>query len=184
MKLKLLLAVVFFILAAAQAKAQSLHFGVEAGGTSASFSGTDASQITSSRFGLMGGAFASLGFGDLAIQPEVFYIRKGGQTADGKGSFEVDYIEVPILAKFYLGVPILNPALLIGPYAAFNTLAQAQNGVITNPSSTDWGGMVGAEISVDALSLSARWELSLTNTTTDTNIQNRSFDLLLGYSFF
>jgi hypothetical protein len=43
---------------------------------------------------------------------------------------------------------------------------------------------VGAEISVDALSLSARWEVSLTNVTTDTNIQNRSFDLLLGYSFF
>jgi hypothetical protein len=182
MKFKLFLAGLF--LAVASAQAQSLHFGIEAGEDSASFSGSDASQISSSRTGLIGGAFASLGFGDLAIQPEVFYIRKGSQTSDGKGSFEVDYIEVPVLAKFYLGVPVLNPALLIGPYAAFNTLAQAQNGIITNPTSTDWGGMVGAEISVDALSLSARWEVSLTNVTTDTNIQNRSFDLLLGYSFF
>ncbi len=182
MKLKVLLVGLLLVLGAASAKAQSLHLGLEAGGDSSRFENTTA--IQGSRIGLAGGAFLSVGFGDIAIQPEVLYIRKGGQTLDGSSSFELDYIEVPVLAKFYFGIPVLNPALLIGPYAAFNTLAQAQNGLISNVTGTDWGGIAGVEISVDALTLSGRWEVGITHVTTDTGIQNRSFDLLLGYSFF
>lgn len=185
MKLKVLISATVLILwGALSAQAQSLHLGVEAGGTSSSFENSDASQIQGSRLGLAGGAFVNVGFGNFAVQPECLYIRKGAQTLDRASSFEMDYIEVPVLAKFFFGIPVLNPALIIGPYAAFNTLAQAQNGVITNPTSTDWGGIVGFEVSLDALSLSGRWELGITHVTTDTNIQNRTFDLLLGYSLF
>ncbi len=184
MKLKVLLSALLLVLGAASAQAQSIHLGVEAGEATSSFVNSDASQIQGNRLGLAGGAFVNVGFANFAIQPECLYIRKGAQSLGGASNFELDYIEVPVLAKFSFGIPILNPTLLIGPYAAFNTLAQAQNGVITNPASTDWGGIVGFEVSVDALSLSGRWEIGLTNVTTDTNIQNRSFDLLLGYSLF
>jgi len=164
-------------------QAQSFHLGLEAGGDAAYFENSDASQIQGSHYGLAGGAFAEFGLGDFAIQPEVLYIRKGAQTLDATSTFVVDYIEVPVLLKYYFGLPVINPAIFIGPYVAFNTLAQAQNGIITNPSSTDWGGVAGAEIHLGALSLSGRWELGISHVTTDTNIQNRDFLVLLGYSF-
>jgi hypothetical protein len=182
MKIKTLVgAVILTFLGVLSAQAQEFHLGLEAGETTSSFYGSD--QIQGSRSGLAGGVFATIGLGDLALQPEALYIRKGAQTLDGTSSFETDYIEIPILVKYYLKFPLLDPDIFIGPYGAFNTLAQAQNGVITNPSSTDWGGIVGAEVNLYPFSLSARWELGFTHVTSDSSIQNRTFDVLLGYSF-
>ena len=163
--------------------AQEFHLGLEAGLDSASFANSDASNFQGSRVGFVGGGFLTLGFGGFGIQPEVLYIRKGGQSLSGTSDVALDYIEVPVLAKFSLGLPEINPAILIGPYFSTNMGTQSENAIATNVNNSDIGGIVGLEFHIAEFYLSGRWEFGVTHVTTDTNISNRDMTVLLGYSF-
>ena len=166
-----------------QANAQEFHLGLEGGFDTASLGNSDASNFQGSLVGFAGGGFFTLGFGGFAVQPEVLFIRKGGQNLNGTSSVELDYIEVPVLAKISLGLPEINPAILIGPYFSSNIGSQTLNAIATNVSNSDVGGIVGLEFHIESFYLSGRWELGITHVTTDTNISNRDVTFLLGYSF-
>jgi hypothetical protein len=95
----------------------------------------------------------------------------------------MDYVEIPILMKFSLGTPGVNPAILIGPSFNWNTVATASGGSISNVSSSDIGLVGGLELDFDKFLISGRYELGLQNVTQNSNVQNGTITLLAGYSF-
>ncbi|MFH5884122.1 porin family protein [Halalkalibaculum sp. DA3122] len=61
-----------------------------------------------------------------SVQPEVLYVEKGSRervqvsSLDTEFNLVLDYVEVPVLAKFHLPADgLLLPHVYIGPYASF-----------------------------------------------------------------
>jgi hypothetical protein len=96
------------------ARAQSVRFGLKAGGSLSNLSGDLANQDQyKNRFGLHGGAMLNVGLLDddlLALQLEGLYSQKGfkyadqqvtvlGSTSRSTGSVRYDYIDVPLLLR-------------------------------------------------------------------------------------
>ena len=101
------------VAAAPAAHAQSLRFGLKAGGSLSNLSGdlTNQSQYNN-RLGFQAGAMLNFGLaGDLlSIQPEVLYSQKGfkyadqqytalGNTYRNTGTVRYDYLDVPLLVR-------------------------------------------------------------------------------------
>ncbi len=172
---------------ASQASAQTFNLGLEAGANLSNFIGSDVSQLgnfNSSKLGFVGGGFLSLNFGQMfAIRPEVLYEQKGNQYSGTTTTVEMDYIEVPVLLKISTGLPVVNPAVLLGPSFSWNTLAQNGGKNITNINSSDVGLVGGLEFDIDKFLVSGRYELGLDNVSSNKNIQNGTITLLVGYSF-
>jgi len=198
MKLKFSLFVGALLLAlmGSRAEAQNFNLGLEAGANFNNFIGSSVSgsSLTGSRLGFVGGGFLSLNFGNsFAIQPEVLYEQKGGADTSNN-TYQLDYIEVPVLLKLSLGTPVVNPGILLGPSFSWNTVAQvANNGntsAITNANGSDVGFILGAEIKFDKFLITGRYELGFNNvvnaiggSSTNNNIQNGTITLMAGYSF-
>jgi hypothetical protein len=188
MKFKaLMLGLVLTVLAVGQASAQNFQLGLEGGANFTNFIGSDLSKIgnaSASKLGFVGGGFLCLNFGNvIGIRPEVLYEQKGAAISGTSTSSELDYIEVPILVKLSLGLPVVNPALLLGPSFSWNTLAKdASNNTLPNVNS-DVGIIGGIELDIDKFLVSGRYELGLQNIQTNTNVQNGTLTFLVGYSF-
>ena len=167
--------------------------GLEAGANFSNFIGSDVttSGVTNSRLGLVGGAFLSLNFGNtFAIRPEILYAQKGGKDTSND-TYQLDYVEVPVLLKFSLGTPVINPALLLGPTFNFNTVASVvtsggDSSAIQNVNSSDIGLMAGVELDFDKFFVTGRYELGfddVTKASSNNNVQNGVITAMVGYSF-
>ena len=125
----LIMVLVLALLTVVQASAQWFDMGLEAGMNFSSFigSGANASNLggtVSSRLGFVGGGYLSLNFGPaFSIRPEVLYEQKGAQISGTTTSYEADYVEVPVLLKIGLGIPGINPSILIGPSFELNWIS-------------------------------------------------------------
>jgi hypothetical protein len=176
-------------LAVGQASAQKFDLGVEAGANFANFIGSDVStsvnNAPASKLGFVGGAFLCLNIGNVfGIRPELLYEQKGAAISGTSTSEELDYIEVPVLLKFSLGLPVVNPALLLGPSFSWNTVATDINGkTIPDINSSDVGIVGGVELDIDKFLISGRYELGLQNIRSNSKVQNGTITLLAGYSF-
>lgn len=190
MKMKnLLFGLGLLVLAASTVGAQTFNLGLEAGANFSNFIGSDVSQLgnnaNNSKLGFVGGGFLCLNFGNsFGIRPEILYEQKGAAISGTSTTTELDYVEVPVLLKFALGTPGINPAILLGPSFDFNTVANDVNGkTISGINSSDVGLMGGVELDIDKFLVSGRYELGLDNVKNNTNIQNGTITLLVGYSF-
>jgi hypothetical protein len=153
------------------------RFGVEGGFNLSSLNGP-VTNLYDTRLGFVGGAFINLPLGStLALQPEFLYEQKGGQL-NGK-PYQLDYMEVPILLNISFGLPVVNPGLLAG--LAFD--ANLANQGVTHVSSTDVGLVLGAQIFISKFLVSGRYEVGLTDVSSDQAIRNGTFTLLAGLSF-
>jgi len=189
MRLKILMIVlVLMLLTKIQASAQSFDMGLEAGMNFSSLVGSGANALsstgsTSSRLGFVGGGYLSLNFGpNFGIRPELLYEQKGAQISGTTTNYEVDYIEVPVLLKIGLGMPGLNPSILVGPSFDWTTLSNfpsAAGGVSTG----DVGLVGGIEFDFSKFCINGRYELGLDNVTGVKNVTNGTFTVLMGYSF-
>lgn len=194
MKLKnLFLGLGLLALATGTAFAQTFNLGIEAGANFSNFIGGDVSSsgVTNSRLGLVGGGFLNLNFGNsFAIHPEVLYEQKGGKDT-ANNTYQLDYVEVPILLKFSLGSPVINPGILVGPTFSWNTVAQVattggNTSQITDANGSDIGLMGGIEVDIDKFLVTGRYEVGLndvTKSSSGNNIQNGTLTFLVGYSF-
>ncbi|WP_266367467.1 porin family protein [Tellurirhabdus rosea] len=105
--------------AAAQTRARS---GIK-GGFNASTLNIENGSDRKERYGFHVGVFTQVPLGEtFAIQPELLYTSKGASAAynafgaTGRTNFNLNYLELPVLATFKLG----NTAdLQIGPYAGY-----------------------------------------------------------------
>ena len=83
------------------ASAQETSFGVKAGLSLSGFN-EDLSADTDAQTGFVAGVLVSINFSDIfSLQPEVLYSQQGANPDRGDNTFIMDYINVPILAKFF-----------------------------------------------------------------------------------
>ena len=194
MKLKnLFLGLALLALATGTAFAQNFNLGVEAGANFSTLVGSDVSNLSpgnalNSKLGFVGGGFLCLNFGNsFGIRPEILYEQKGAAINGTNATTELDYVEIPVLLKFSLGTPAINPAILIGPSFNWNTVAQVvdsgNTATITNSNGSDVGLVGGIEVDIDKFLVSGRYELGLDNVTQNSNVQNGTLTFLVGYSF-
>jgi hypothetical protein len=172
--------VMTILTAASLAIAQNpVHFGFQAGLNIANAT-TDPDLSLSSRAGLMAGAFAEFSVAPaFSIQPELFYIQKGAKLVFGPASatFQLDYVEIPLLAKYKFELTEFTPYLFAGPNVGFRVNAQgvaeangqsASQDLSSEFESTDFALDVGAgaEIGISpasSLLFGVRYSLGLGN---------------------
>lgn len=200
-------------LAPAGARAQEITLGVK-GGLNISNLSVDAPDDPDfgfdSQTDFLVGGFAQFAFGQhFAVQPEVFYSKKGARSRDSDPAttLNLNYVEIPILLMWRLASresPIY-PILYTGPSVAFETRCQVtgkQDGVSVSfdcddpllggelqTAKTDFGLVFGGgfEILYSKLTiqLDARYNLGLTNLNeakdaAETNVKSRTWSFMLG----
>jgi len=188
MKLKIAMMVLALTALTTMASAQSFDFGFESGMNFSTLMGSGANSLSptgtlSSRLGFVGGGFLSLNFSpSFAIKPELLYEQKGAQISGTTTDLESDYIEIPVLLKIGLGMPGLNPSILVGPSFDWNTVTSLpSNAGAVNTS--DVGLVGGLQLDFSKFNINARYELGLNNATALKNVSNGTLTILMGYSF-
>lgn len=173
---------------------QQLKFGPKAGVNFANVSGFDNSEM---KTGFHVGAVAEIKFNEkFSIQPEVVYSAQGTKTVINniQGNVNIDYINVPILAKYYI---VDGFSVEAGPQVGFLVKAEGKgdvNGVSVssdikdNLKSTDFGLGVGLAYDLPVgLFVNARYNLGLSdiraNTSSGDAIKNNVIQVGIGYKF-
>lgn len=182
---------IFFALAMiaginSSAEAQIVRFGIKAGPNFANFSG-DVNNINyKSRTSFHAGIIAEIKtVGNFAIQPEVLYSSQGAEV-DGVGDFNLDYVSVPVMAKYYILADKLS--LEAGPQFSFlvNERDEAFTDITTKGDNNAFdlalAGGVGLDIT-NSFFAQARYTIGLTDASEDAKLQNAVFQLSLGYKF-
>src|SRR5690606_10975406 len=93
-----------------EGQAQDFSFGPEVGYNNAKLEGSSFRDFHESNSinGMHIGVFAEIRFDKLAIQPEVYYSTIGGKWQAGfedgnlDHNFNLDYVNVPLMFKYYL----------------------------------------------------------------------------------
>lgn len=176
---KAILTAVILCACAFNAQAQLLKFGIKAGPNFANFSGgvdgIDYSARTSFHAGLLVEFKATPSLG---IQPELLYSSQGADV-DGFGDFNLDYVSVPVMAKFY----VLGDKLSIDIGPQFSFLVDEAEEALENES-FDFAVGGGASLYVTkSLFASARYTLGLTEASKDAEVKNSVFQVSVGYMF-
>lgn len=194
MKLRLLVLGMILLGLAARSEAGSpVHFGTEGGLTLSSLSGVDVSNIgdsLSSHIGFAAGLFFQVDVSKtFAIEAEALYSQKGSDALQTGTSvtFDLSYVEVPVLLKFYLPMEVVKPYAFVGGAMNFNVLAQqVTSGTptdISNIKSTDVGVIGGVGVDIDKWFINARYELGLNDISDTTKVQNGTLMVMTGVSF-
>lgn len=187
MKTKLYLLVAGLILLSTTTWAQK--FGVKAGinlsNEKASASGVSVS--ASNKVGFTVGAFADWEISQLfSIQSELNYSQMGAKVGSQKE--RLDYIAIPILAKFHLG----ELGIYAGPQASFLIGGKDQFqgqpiGVASQFKMLDFSAVGGAEyVLAQKVVVSARYQLGLINISdmgAAAKLINKGASFTLGYKF-
>jgi opacity protein-like surface antigen len=160
------------------AQAQGIDFGIKAGANFANFNGdVDSKSITS----FHAGAVLELNIvPTFSVQAEGLYSSMGADV-DGVGDFNLDYISVPVLAKFYVLPETLS--LMAGPQFSF-LVNDADD---LDAESFDLALSGGAEVKIiGGLFAQARYNIGLTNVVDSEftgDAKNAVFQLSVGYMF-
>ena len=146
------------------------------GGLNASSLFYDAQGVNNKRerIGFHGGVFAQVPAGDFfAVQPELLYTTKGSSAEynllgiNGRNTFRLNYVELPVLATFKLGQAV---ELQAGPYVSYLLKADlSANGDVTgtttfnrdNFNKIDYGVAGGLNLFVGKALLGLRYEQGL-----------------------
>ena len=167
--------------------AQNITFGAKAGLNFASMAGDDADGLDG-RTSFHLGVTAEIEMSDtFSIQPELLYSGQG-YTADGDVTGKVDYINLPIMAKFYVADGI---SLEAGPQIGFLASAKADvDGESTDIKdllkSTDFALNLGAGYKLDSgLNFGLRYSMGLTDVPDGDSdgFKHSVLQLSVGYNF-
>lgn len=200
-------------IAAAQ-RSGDMTIGVMAGVNYAKWNqDPESSEVTFGyKAGLLVGGFLGVQLNDaFSIEPQVLFSQKGtkvngtGTKSSLEGSVRINYIEVPVLAKFWIPISDaqVKPFIFVGPEIEFKVGCTAEGAIIAvtgsvdcdqSPQdkikSTDFGATAGAGIQFmmagQAVRVDARYTLGLTNindTGDSRDIKNRAFAATVGLGF-
>ena len=215
----------FFIAAAmlgvvslsAQEKTASPQFGIKSSANMSSFNGKDVNN-NDYKVGFSAGLYGHFPITDqFAVQPEVNFTRLGGRdvtdvrqvginTVKTNNRTTLDYIQVPVMFKYYPGASRFN--IEAGPQIGYNVYASnrqtisnfANNTVYNSEVNTDlkddvkdfdFGVNFGLGYNVtDNINVGARYYMGLTkigeksdNGAERADVKNHSFSVGVGYSF-
>jgi hypothetical protein len=194
--MRLLPAALVLILMFGSSASAQITYGAKAGVNFAnvSFAGDDVP--SSSRIGLLAGAFATVPLtGWLSVQPEAIYTVKGASIDifDIESDYIVDYLEVPVLAR----VPIQRRVYLaVGPSIAFRIRARNRTSfggsteevnIADDVESLDIGVVGAAGLEMGRWVFDGRYTHGFSDTDADTSdnvkIRNRVFSVSAGFRF-
>lgn len=159
---------------------QEVKFGPKAGVNFANLSGLDNSEM---KIGFHVGAVAEIKFNDkFSIQPEVIYSAQGAKGNTGTIDSEIknDYINVPIMAKYYI---VEGFSAELGPQVGFLMKSESKVGNITADSkdfykSTDFGLNFGLAYDLPmGVFFGARYNLGLSKANEDISAGNGNVTL-------
>lgn len=183
---------------------ESLTWGLKAGVNVSDFCGNDA-EGSDVRTGFSGGLLFNYRFNDYwALQPEVLFSTKGadlesGLTGEnGPTEYELGYLNIPVLAKFYIPTgSTVSPNLYAGPDVGFKLYSDANDSDIDDQlKDAEFGIAFGAGLDfnlgsdptdvIRTVGLDLRYTLGLTNvfdTPDEAEVRNGVFlaALFLGF---
>lgn len=205
---KLVFLAAIAVMSVTAVKAQEIRLGVKGGVNFATFSGDNLGDVKSRTGFHLGGLVEIPVTERFSVQPEILYSAQGAEYrtsgTDLLGSYEdkrtekLDYISVPVMAKFYV---VDGLAIEAGPQISFLTsekweVQRKQNGNTAsidgesnNRSSIDFSLGAGASYRLPmGVFFGARYNFGLTNVNDgefkdDNKIHNNVFQLSAGYSF-
>lgn len=176
-----------------QAEAQ-VDFGIRGGVNFATLNNVEEVDLGYAT-GFMAGVYANFPIRNspVSIQPELLYTQKGYAGPEGIVEVSLNYISVPVLAKFdYVLDGPVTPHVYFGPYIAFNVSAEAEDegaviSIEENVSPTDFGVVVGGGIDVNRFNLGVRYSVGLTPVFEDENTnaeaKNGVISIVAGFTF-
>lgn len=169
------------------ANAQSpVNFGLRAGLNFANFNDLDGEK-PDSRTGFMVGGYLNfkVPMSPLSIQPEALYTQKGAE--DGGATVKLDYLEIPVLAKFSFAPGPVTPHVYFGPYVGFVLNSEISGGgasISIDNAQTDFGGVVGGgldlNLGVTKLNAGIRYGFGLTDAFDGGQGKNGVFSIVAG----
>lgn len=178
--------------------AQVLQFGVKGGVNFANLNGGTGGidYDFKNKTGFYAGALAEIKIlPNFSLQPEALFSSQGAASdVDGIDDFNLDYISVPVLAKFYLITDRLS--IEAGPQFSFlinDSDAVFQEVIVGDdtqrvegkkPESFDFAIAGGASLKIaGGLFAQARYTIGLTEISKNAEAKNAVFQLGLGYMF-
>lgn len=145
---------------------------------------------TKALIGFHVGGFAEIMITDkFAVQPEILYSMQGAEADEGDGKINLDYITIPIMAKYFVAEGFSVEA---GPQVGFLTRAELSGGGATIDvkdftETTDFGVNVGLGYSLPmGVMFSGRYNIGLSDTEKNNDgdaVRNGVFQLSVGYKF-
>ncbi len=192
----------FALLCTATASAQGRTLGVKGGVNLATQRNTGEGDCADlqSRVGFVAGVFATLPlFSRLELQPEALFSSKGARV-DLEGvdaSLAVDYLEVPVLARFSRrGGGKLHYYVAGGPSVGFLlravtrttfTTATEEVDISDQVNKFDFGVAMGGGVEIGSLVIDGRYTLGLQDIDKDKSdavkTTNRAVSLTVGFKF-
>lgn len=168
------------VFAFSQAQDSGMRFGAILG---SNLSKLTKVEDTKNLFGFHIGGLMEKKFNDKwAVQPELMYSTQGFDSDSGK--FELGYINVPIMAKYYVAEQF---NIMAGPQVGFMTSAKADGTDVKSlMNTTDFGLNFGAGYDIDEnFMVQLRYNMGLTDVAKDDSdhAKNSVFQLSLGYKF-
>jgi hypothetical protein len=155
------------------------------------------------RVGLFGGISYKVGLiAGLSIEPGVMYVQRGAvyefnipNMVDGKVTMKLDYIDIPVLVKFALPLPVVSPYIEGG--AAYGIMLSAKAKPEISGQAADEVDMkdgmnksnisvlVGVGVEIAILDINARYALGISKLDKDgqTKLYNRGIMLGVGLRF-
>jgi len=160
-------------------------------------------QNLKSKPGICFGGFLTYSINDLlAIQPEVLFTQKGAKAKneDWELSFNLSYLEIPVLAKIMLTTKgNIKPNLFAGPVLALKLSGNTRFEYDGDSEEEDiesgsidfgliFGGGINLELSKGKLMLDVRYILGMSQIGEwedgeDIDMKNGVLSIMLGYSF-
>ncbi|MFN3755893.1 MAG: porin family protein [Flavobacterium sp.] len=180
---KILICLSFFVLASFSSNAQMLKFGIKGGVNFSDFGGSDAKNFNSEMLtGFHVGALVEFNvFENLSLQPEIMYSAHGAKIKDvNVDDINLNYITVPVLAKFYVITDKLS--LEAGPQFSFLINESVPDQFESKSFDFAAVGGLGFYFTKNVFA-QARYVAGLTDTTKDAKINNQVIQLSIGYRF-
>jgi len=174
---KLFIMAILLVAGSSSMNAQGIDFGVKAGANFAKLDGDglDGDNLTSFHVG----ALLELNvFENFSIQPEVMYSSQGTKIEDE--DIKLDYLSVPVLAKFYL----ISDKLSLEAGPQFSFLVNDDVPETFETKSFDFAAIGGLGFNVtNNIFVQARYVVGLTDTTKDAEVTNKVIQLSVGLKF-
>lgn len=186
--LSLAIALMVIVPAAAMAQMSPVSAGIKGGinlATLSSDTDEDFERLTGGVGGVFIGREINKSFG---WQLEGLYSMRGAKADGGDAKIKLNYIDVPVLARFGgTSASGIKAFAFTGPQVSFNIKAEAEflgetEDLKDDVEKFDLGWTVGAGVEVNRFTVDARYTLGLMNIAKDDeeSVKNRTFAVMIG----
>jgi hypothetical protein len=176
--------------AAPAAAQQQTEAGFLGGASFSTFFGADSIFSTSASFrsstGFAGGFYLAFPVAkSLMVEPEIVYINKGAGVENTPVTFNLNYIEIPVLLR-YAFTQDGGPFAYVGPYVGFNVKCNTVVDTLPVPCSdqdisanTTFGGTIGIGFRKEAWGFDIRYDYDFSDAIKDESVKNSALMALL-----